>query len=159
MAGQQSTSSKKSIGPKQPRQGNNKDGSGVWLFWLIIAAIFLIIANQPTTNGGKPAPKVTYSQFYAMVKTNKETGAIKKVTLSEGTENVIRGTFKDNSEFRLNIPADDKDLLAAMRENVSDMTVQPLETFWSQAFFSFVPVLLIIFFIWFVGRRGAEMGN
>ncbi len=158
MAGQQSTSPKKSQGPKMPRLGNNKDGSGVWLFWLIIAAIFLIIANQPTT-GGKTTPKVTYSQFYAMVKTNKDTGAIKKVTLSEGTENVVHGNFKDNSEFRLNIPADDKDLLAAMRENISDMTVQPLETFWSQAFFSFVPVLLIIFFIWFIGRRGAEMGN
>lgn len=158
MAVQKSATPKKSPGPKLPRPTNNKDGSGVWLFWLIIAAIFLIIANQSTTSG-KPASKVSYSQFYEMVKLNKETRTIRKATLSEGPENVVRGTFKDNSEFRLNIPADDKDLLAAMRENISDLSVQPLETFWSQAFFSFVPVFLIIFFIWFVGRRGAEMGN
>ena len=156
MAGDQSPSRKK---PRMPRPGNNKDGSGVWIFWVIIACIFLIIASQPTPNSSKAAAKMTYSQFYAALKTNKETQQIKKISLAEGAENVVRGTLKDGSEFRLNIPNDDKDILALMRENVGDMTVQPLETFWSQVFFSFVPVFLIIFFIWFLSRRGAEMGN
>jgi cell division protease FtsH len=156
MASDKAPSRKK---PQAPRPGNNKDGSGVWIFWVIIVCIFLIIAGQPTPNSGKAAPKMTYSQFYGVLKDNKETRAIKKIILSEGAENVVRVTLKAGTEFRLNIPNDDKDLLALMRENVDDMTVQPLETFWSQVFFSFVPVLLIIFFIWFLGRRGAEMGN
>ena len=156
MAGEQSPSRKKPLGP---RPGNNKDGSGVWIFWVIIICIFLIIASQPAPNSSKAAPKVTYSQFYNILKTNKETKAIKKITFAEGAENVVRGTLKDGTEFRLNIPNNDKDVQGLMRENVDDVTVQPLETFWSQVFFSFVPVLLIIFFIWFLGRRGAEMGN
>ncbi|MFH0753984.1 MAG: ATP-dependent zinc metalloprotease FtsH [Candidatus Omnitrophota bacterium] len=159
MAEQSSSQKKKK---PLPRKGmgpfNNKDGNGVWIFWAIIICVFLIIAGQPATNS-KTALKMTYSQFYALVKTNKETKSIKKVILSEGTENVIRATLKDGTETRLNIPTDDKELLAALRENVEDMSVQPLETFWSQAFFSFVPVLLIIFFIWFIGRRGAEGVN
>ena len=160
MAVDQSPSQKKQKLPKLPsRPGDNKDGSGAWIFWVIIVCIFLIIASQPAPNSTKAAPKMTYSQFYATLKTNKEKHDIKKIILSEGAENVIRGTLKDGAEFRLNIPNNDKDLLSLMRENVDDMTVQPLETFWSQAFFSFVPVFLIIFFIWFLGRRGAEMGN
>ncbi len=159
MALQQSPTQKKPRAPKAPMlPGGNKDGSGVWIFWAIIVCIFLIIASQPSTVS-KAAPKITYSQFFSTLKTNKDTKVIKKIVMSEGAENVIRATMKDGAEFRLNIPNDDKDLLSLMRENVEDMTVQPLETFWSQAFFSFVPVLLIIFFIWFLGRRGAEMGN
>jgi cell division protease FtsH len=159
MAADQSPSQKKNNTPRKPLGPfNDKDGSGVWIFWLIIICVFLIIASQPATNTKAPA-KMTYSQFYSLVKSNKETHAIKKVTLSEGSENIIKATLKDGSELKLNVPSNDKDLLSALRDNVDDMSVQPLETFWSQAFFSFVPVLLIIFFIWFLGRRGAEGVN
>ncbi len=159
MAEEKLPSQKKNVPPrKSTGPFNNKDGSGVWIFWIIIICVFLIIAGQPATNT-KTAPKMTYSQFYALVKTNKESRAIKKVTLSEGAENIIRATLKDGSELRINIPNDDKDLLSALRDNVDNMNVQPMETFWSQVFFSFVPVFLIIFFIWFIGRRGAEGVN
>ncbi|MEI8012099.1 MAG: ATP-dependent zinc metalloprotease FtsH, partial [Candidatus Omnitrophota bacterium] len=103
--------------------------------------------------------ELTYGQFYGIVKTNQETRAIKKAVLSEDKESIVRGTLKDNSEFHVTVPLDHKDFVDVMRDNISDFSVHRAETFWSEAFFAFVPVFLLIFFIWFVGRRGAEMGN
>jgi cell division protease FtsH len=142
---------------KPPRQD---PGSGAWVFWVIIALIFLVIANPMGTNyTARTAQKISYGELYYLVKTNKDTGDIVKLVLVEGPESYLKGARKDGSEFKVNIPQDDKDLIALIRENVGNFTVQPLEVFWSQFFFSFVPVFLIIFFIWFVGRRGSEMGN
>ncbi|MBF0619388.1 MAG: ATP-dependent zinc metalloprotease FtsH [Candidatus Omnitrophica bacterium] len=153
----------KKVPPKEPfrRQKNGKNnGNGVWVIWAFLAVAFVILVSQPTSNYSmKDGKKLTYSEFYSLLKDNAKTGKIKKVSLSEGPERVIRGTLKDGTDFRLNIPSDDKDLMAVLRENVSDFSVQPAEVFWSQVFLNFAPVLLIILFFWFIGRRGAEMGN
>ncbi len=155
---------KKNITPKNPdprkssrTPGPNQD-SGVWIFWVILFVIFLIIAN-PSNTANPAVQKMTYGEFYSLVKDNDITPRIKKLTYSEGPENILKGKLMDGKEFRVNIPQDDKDLLKLVRDNVKDFAVVPAETFWTQFFFSFVPVLLIIFFIWFLGRRGAEMGN
>ncbi len=154
----------KKVSPKPPIKRNPRpdpsNGSGAWVFWAILFVIFLFLSNPSNTNYSvKSTQKLSYSELYDLVKENKDTGKIKKLVLSEGPENVLKGTFRDGSEFRVNIPQDDKDILALVRQNVNDFTVQPIETFWTQFFFNFVPVFLIIFFIWFLGRRGAEMGN
>jgi cell division protease FtsH len=139
---------------------NNNQNSGVWLFWVIMIIIFLMIANPANNNySANNSYKMSYSEFYQLVKDNKDTRAIKKLSLSEGPERVLRGALATGKEFRLNIPQDDKDIIGLIRENVPDFSVVPSETFWSQFFFSFVPVFLIIFFLWFIGRRGADMGN
>src|SRR6185503_14969642 len=46
-----------------------------------------------------------------------------------------------------------------IRSNVTNFKVVPPQTFWSQVFFSFMPIVLIILFIWFVSYRGSQMGN
>ncbi|MBF0388046.1 MAG: ATP-dependent zinc metalloprotease FtsH [Candidatus Omnitrophica bacterium] len=155
---------KKNVQPKKtdPRKAartpNPGQDSGVWIFWAILFVIFIIIAN-PSNTTSPNIQKMSYGDFYALVKDNDLTPRIKKLTFSEGPENVLKGKLMDGKEFRVNIPQDDKDLLKLIRENVKDFAIVPAETFWTQFFFSFVPVLLIIFFIWFLGRRGAEMGN
>lgn len=149
---------KKTDPRKTPRTPNPNQDSGVWIFWVILFVIFLIIAN-PSNTTNSTAQKLSYGEFYSMVKDNDLNPRIKKLTLSEGPENVLKGKLSDGKDFRVNIPQDDKDMLKLIRENVKDFSIVPAETFWTQFFFSFVPVLLIIFFIWFLGRRGAEMGN
>ncbi len=149
---------KKSDQRKPSKTPNPRLDSGVWVFWVILFVIFLIISN-PSNTTNTSIQKISYGDFYEMVKNNKDDVKIKKLTLSEGPENVLKGKNVNGKEFRVNIPQDDKDLLSLIRENVKDFTVVPAETFWTQFFFAFVPVLLIIFFIWFLGRRGAEMGN
>jgi cell division protease FtsH len=154
--------SKKALPTKKPDLRKNPktppQGSGVWVFWVILFVIFMIISN-PANFTNSSVSKMTYGEFYSLLKENKTTDQIKKITYSEGPENTLKVKRQDGKEYRVNIPQDDKELLGVIRENVKDFTVVPAETFWTQFFFAFVPVLLIIFFIWFVGRRGAEMGN
>ncbi|MBF0484415.1 MAG: ATP-dependent zinc metalloprotease FtsH [Candidatus Omnitrophica bacterium] len=158
---------KKNLPPVNPNS-NKKNGrkklnnnSGNWLFWVLLGFIFLVLINQ---NGGgisklSMPEELTYSKFFSYVKENKQTNKITKLSLSEGAERKLTGKFNDGKEFSLYIPQDDKDLINAIRENVPNFEVVPPQTFWNQMFFSFVPLLLIIGFFWFLSRRGSQMGN
>lgn len=140
---------------KRPRQPN-----GNWLFWLALGFIFLILLSQTTTVTTISVPQqLTYSEFYSILLTNKETGRIQHLELIESTENRLEGTFNDGTKFALHIPKEDQSLLNLIRENVPDFAVLPPQLFWSQMFFSFMPILLIILFIWFISHRGAQVGN
>lgn len=139
---------------------NNNQNSGAWMIWLVLGIVFMmILANPSNMSQSAASAKMGYSDFYRLLKDNKETREITKLTLTEGADRVLQGRLAGGKEFRLSIPQDDKDIIPMIRENVADFSVVPAETFWTQVFFNFVPVFLIIFFIWFVGRRGAEMGN
>lgn len=102
---------------------------------------------------------ISYSEFYNILKDNNETGQIVKLDLIESTERTLRGKLSDDSEFRVFIPHDDEELLNMIKANVENFNVIPPDTFWSQFFFSFMPILLIIAFIWFLSHRGSQMGN
>ena len=148
--------SRKGFPPKPRPRPNN----GNWLFWVVLLFIFLIFMsqNEPVTSLRTPK-ELSYSEFYSILLTNKETAKIQSLELVESTENKLRGTFSDGTEFALNIPHDDTELFTVIRENVSNFKVVAPQIFWSQMFFSFMPILLIIFFIWFLSHRGAQMGN
>ena len=137
----------------QPNNGN-------WLFWMVLLFIFLIFMSQNESVTSTRAPKeLSYSEFYNILLTNKETGKIQTLELIESTENKLHGTFSDGTEFALNIPREDAGLLNIIRETVPNFKVVVPQIFWSQMFFSFMPILLIITFIWFLSHRGAQMGN
>lgn len=151
---------KNNDGKKPLKDSQPPVGSNAWIFWAILFVIFFLLTNPSANINKRDIKKLTYSEFFTLVKEQSQQKTIKKVTLNEGAaENIIKGTYSDEKEFRVNVPKDDKELIAVIRENVSDFTIQPAETFWTQFFFSFVPVFLIIFFIWFLGKRGSEMGN
>ena len=139
----------------RPNQPNSN-----WFFWAAVLFIFLIFMSQsPTMNSVKTSRQMTYSEFYSILQNNKETGQIQHLELIESTENSLKGVLNDGTEFVLNIPKDDQELFKVIRENVSDFSVMPPQLFWSQVFFSFMPIVLIITFIWFLSHRGAQMGN
>lgn len=139
--------------PKQPQNGN-------WIFWVLLGFIFLILMSQPNSISTLNSPKeISYGEFYTALITNKETGKIKKLALTESTENILSGTFNDGTEFSLHIPKGDEAIFALIRENVQDFSVVPPHTFWSQVFFSFMPIVIIILFIWYISYRGSQVGN
>jgi len=151
---------------KKPRKGypankpRPRPNNGNWLFWVVLLFIFLIFMSQNEPATSLHAPKeLSYSEFYNILLTNKETGKIQSLELVESTENKLHGTFNDGTEFVLNIPRDDTELFKVIRENVLNFKVVAPQIFWSQMFFSFMPILLIIIFIWFLSHRGAQMGN
>ncbi len=142
--------------PKDPKQPN-----GGWIVWVIVGFILLIMMSQNNTMTSVPAQnKMTYSRFYNLLVNNPQDHQIAKLELVEGAENnVLRGTRMDGSTFSLYIPKDDKEILKLIRANVEDFDVVPAQTFWTQLFFSFAPLVIILFFIWFLSQRGAQMGN
>ena len=150
---------------KKPRKGllpnkRSKQPNSNWLFWMVLGFIFLILLSQTNTVTTIGVPKeLTYSEFYSILLTNKETARIQHLELIESTENRLEGTFNDGTEFTLHIPKEDQALLNLIRDNVPEFAVVPPQLFWSQMFFSFMPILLIILFIWFISHRGAQVGN
>lgn len=151
-------------GPKRPplrkKRNNNKGPNNNWLFWVILGFIILIMMSQstpmPTVTGND---QLTYSEFFAILKENNETGRIKSATLIESTENTLKGIYADDTTFALHVPKNDEELISLLKENVPEFKVAPAETFWSQVFFSFTPIILILLFIWFLSHRGSQMGN
>lgn len=139
-----------------PKNTNNNN----WFFLLFAGFVLLIMMSQ-STNINTPASSkdITYSEFYTRIQNNPETGEIESLQLVEGPERILKGKFKGGDEFKLHIPQEDEGMLEAIRLNVKNFKVVPAQTFWSQFFFSFVPILLFILFIWFVSYRGSQVGN
>lgn len=138
-----------------PKQPNNN-----WLIWVALMFIFLILVSQTSTMTPVGALReITYSEFYSLLVENKETGKIQSVELVESTENTLNGTFDDGTKFRLHIPKDDEAILNLIRQNVPNFKVAPPHTFWSQVFFQFMPIVLLILFIWYISYRGSQVGN
>ena len=147
--------------PKGKKPPTNNQPNNNWLFWMAIVFIFMILFSQSPNvkTPSSTSKEINYSDFYTLLKDNKTTNEIKKLELIEGPENILQGAFKDGREFNLHIPKEDDSLIDTIKENVSNFRVISPNTFWSQAFFSFVPILLFIFFIWFLSYRGSQVGN
>lgn len=142
---------------KGPRPTRSPNGN-VW-FWVIPLGLFLLIMSFQDKSSFKTEKELTYSQFYAILKDNPQSHQIKHLELTEGPDNMLKGTYSDGLEFKLNIPQHDDDLLKMIRDNVSDFSVVPPDVFWSQVFLSLLPWLGLIAVFWFFSYKGSQMGN
>lgn len=157
MSAQPNQNSRKNQRKNDPR---NKMPNNNWVVWLILGMTFLWWFSQTEQNYKLITPqKISYGEFFRKLEANPQTDEIQKLTLTEGGENILRGKYKNGTEFQLNVPQSDEKLLDLIRSNVTDFTVVPEDTFWAHLFFNFMPVVLIIIFIWFLSHRGAQMGN
>lgn len=150
---------------KSPRRRKNgkkptmPNGRGL-IFWLIMGAVLLMIAtSQPLDNKG-PQKELSSGELYRILETNPETNRIKEITLREGMEeSFVFGKFNDDTNFKVQVPKEDEELLKLLRHNVSDFSVKPSANFWSRLLIQLAPVILIILAIWFISYRGSQMGN
>src|SRR3989338_8594357 len=139
-----------------PKQPNNN-----WLFWLVIGFVFLMLMSQSDniTTTGK-FEKLSYNTLYKILEGENNARPIKSIKLIESTENTLEGTFANGDQFLVVIPQNyDESLIELIRKNVDDFTINPPELIWSQLFFSFGPIIFIIFIIWYFSHRGNQMGN
>ena len=148
---------KKGMPPKKsPQQPNNN-----WVFWIILGFIFLILMSQ--NNSMAPMGKyqeLSYNAFYKILEGENTSQRIKQIKLVESTENTLEGTFDDETQFKVVIPQNyDDSLIQLIRANVDDFSINPPDLLWSQIFFSFGPIIFIIFMIWYFSHRGSQMGN
>lgn len=125
------------------------------LGWLIFSfmVVYLIIASNNVPIAGAPK-EISYSQFYQILKTSPER--IKQVTK---TETILQGEYADGSKFFLNMPENDPEMLNFMRQNLKSFDVKPARTFWVTLLFNLGPILLFIFFLWWMNSRGEQLGS
>ncbi len=121
--------------------------------------VFIMLMFQQEGKYAAKTKQLSYSEFYNLLKDNGNNPQIKSVELTEGVENTIKGKLADGTDFHLNIPQRDDDIIKMMRDNVPLVSVVPPELFWSQLFFQLVPFIGIFLLIWFVSMRGSQMGN
>jgi cell division protease FtsH len=122
----------------------------VWVLF-IVGTLYLMGVMQ---NNGAARKELSYSEFYRVL--TEEPSRLKVVTMSE---DILQGEFSSGSRFFVNIPPDDKDMLALLRTHAPDFQVKPARTIWTNLLFSLGPVVLFIAFLWYFSYRGAEVGN
>lgn len=125
------------------------------LLWLIIilGTSYLLKAGNFTVQG--LPERYSYSEFYQMVSTNKESNRIESATM---TENIIDGQFTDGRSFIVNVPEKDDALLQVLRENVQKFYIKSTR-WWTSLIYSLGPMFVFIFFLWFFFYRGAAQGG
>ncbi|MDD5574684.1 MAG: ATP-dependent zinc metalloprotease FtsH [Candidatus Omnitrophica bacterium] len=121
-----------------------------WVLF-IMGTLYLMGILQ---NNASARKELSYSEFYRVL--SEDPSRLKTVALSE---DMLQGEFVGGSRFFVNIPPDDKDLLAVLRTNAPDFQVKPGRTIWTNLLFSLGPVVLFIAFLWYFSYRGAEVGN
>jgi len=140
--------------PSKPKK-NNILSKNI-LIALGVALVVLYIYNLANLSMGVAPKELRYSEFYSILKENL---AIPKISSLVKIDNRLDGQFSDGSKFFVNIPEDDDELLSLIKTNVEEFTVQPARTFLANLFFSLLPIILFISFLWFFAYRGSQQGN
>ncbi len=143
---------KRSDRKKNPKNKNTPDRF-VWI--LIIAGAFLVFQWFFSTLE-ESSSELTYKNFYEMVESNPQTRRIDSAVL---TLDRVSGKLSDGKSFFVNIPAQDRDIVTVMRQNIPQFDVKPPQTFLSNLFYSLGPMILFILFLWFFIYRGAASGG
>lgn len=119
---------------------------------IIMIAVTLIDANSATKSGKR---EMDYTGFM----TNVEEGNVAKVTI---TDNVLKGTLSDGTEFVATVPHNDAELISKLRSrNVNIKVENPIEPpWWSSVLMSILPIVVILFAIaYFMGGNNNGPGR
>jgi cell division protease FtsH len=130
-----------------------KKGAYPIFFWimLFLGTFYFMSVFQ---SGAVSRKEFSYSEFNRIL--TESPRMVKSVTM---TEDVLQGDLVNGTKFFVNIPPDDKDMIALLRANAPDFIVKPAKTMWTNLIFSLTPVILFIAFLWYFSYRGAEVGN
>jgi cell division protease FtsH len=122
------------------------------VFWVAAGAIIILLWSLlQTPNLTKT--DVKFSQFLNDVETQK----IQSVTIT-GTE--IKGTYKNGSEFKTNLPQQYNDLVKVLRDNKVDIDIKDANRSpWISYLFTWFPIILLILFWVFFMRQMQSGGN
>jgi cell division protease FtsH len=127
--------------------------------WIIIFLGIVWFANLFNTEMGGLVKKLSYNEFYYLVENNIKVPTIESV---KKIENKIEGKFtqeKGGGHFYLYIPEEDRELIPLLRKNVKKFYIEPPRTLLVSLFYSFAPILLFIFFLWYFSYKGSQVGS
>ncbi|MDO4203457.1 MAG: ATP-dependent zinc metalloprotease FtsH [Selenomonadaceae bacterium] len=107
------------------------------LYLLVIMIAVTLIDSHGSQKGSKK--EIDYTGFMTKV----EEGSVAKVTI---TDNVIRGSLSDGTEFTATVPQNDNEIIGKLRaKNVNIKVENPIEPpWWSSVLMSVLPVVVIV---------------
>ena len=140
---------------KIENKGGNKINKNVF-FWIGLFLLLIYIFRLDSFSQVSIPKELSYGEFYRLLGSNKQTGAIKSIVK---VEDELKGVLSSGTHFTLHIPQEDPELLNSLRNNVADFDVKPPKTMWANIFYSLGPMLLFIGFLWFFVYRGAQGGG
>ncbi len=141
---------KKKLSTKELKKNKN---AFMWVF--IVLGLFYMF-QWVFTSMEDTTQVMTYKEFFDAVESNAQTGVI---VSAAKTVDRITGTLSDGKRFVVNVPADDMDIVRALRKNVPNFDITPPQTFLANLFYSLGPMLIFILFLWFFIYRGASAGG
>ena len=121
--------------------------------WLTIFAVFIAIFYFMKQDGDKPT-QIDYSEFYESV----EAGEVASVTI-KGNQIVGEFTVGDEKEFSTYGPVDLEVFKLLSTNNVKVKYEEDAETPFVQLLFTYLPILLLIFFMIFFIRQMQSSGG
>lgn len=122
------------------------------ILWVSVGLAFLLLSIY-SAKRLPSATEISYSKMWQEV-TNKN---VKSVVI-EGNE--LRGEYVNNAvHFTATIPENDPDLLANLRQNVTDVKVKlpPEDPWYLMLLFNMLPILLLVG-LWFLFMRQMQLG-
>ena len=140
---------------KEKMDDKNKMSKNIFLWMGVFLLIIYMIRLGSFTPQALPK-ELSFGEFYSILETNNETGAIESVVK---VEDRIKGAFSNGTHFIVNIPPGDQDLLRLLKANVDSFDVKPPKTLWTNLFYSLGPMILFIGFLWFFVYRSAQGGG
>jgi len=149
---------------KNPLKGNNRQRKNkqdskfsryVMPFLLVITVLFFmgLIAEQYEQS---LQLDITYSEFFEIVQNNRQAQTISKIALGEDKAYV---EMKDGRSFSVNIPANDSDLIKALRDNVDNFVVKESNVLWLNLLSLMWPLFILGMIVWFAYRSSQAGGN
>ncbi|MDD5747125.1 MAG: ATP-dependent zinc metalloprotease FtsH [Candidatus Omnitrophica bacterium] len=150
---------RKNENKKPVRPKKNKDASPanrlLTPFFIVLTVLFFMgVAAEQMDKSNQQ--KVTYSEFFSLVQSNKITPNIQSVELGEDRAVVV---LRDGKSFSVALPVNDPDLIKVLRENVDNFVIRQSNVFWLNVVSLLWPLFILGMLIWFAYRSSQAGGN
>ncbi|MFE0350320.1 ATP-dependent zinc metalloprotease FtsH [Streptomyces griseoluteus] len=140
--------------PPKPSSGLSQPVGGRWMFWWILMTI-LIVLLLSRARSGPHATSLSYSDFVGKV------GASQVQMVDIDDKGAVSGTLKSGTKFTTQIPtalvtgAQLQQQLTSHHVKITASQSSSGGSTWLSVLFSFLPFLLLIGFLVWMGRRAA----
>ncbi len=142
--------------PSGPSGNDGQDPEKRRLMALLLIPVLFFLILQLFVFPHLDIRRLSYSEFYHMVVTNSQS---MQIVSCELVEDSVRGRLKSGGYFQVNLPPNDPEIIALMRQNIPNFEVNPPQVFWRNVVYSVLPVILLMAFFWFFVYRGMQQGG
>ena len=146
------------IKPTNHKKNNRANQPKISFGWLILFFALMYLLYTSASTPVKAPEKMSYGQLYQMLMANKTNPQIKSVDLYTEQDEVLVELLS-GKQYRINISAQDQDLIRTIRENVNNFNILPPKT-WVSILASLLPTLVFVGLLWLLFYRGnAQAGG